>query len=299
MWGELISRSPRRESMKPTVLTLLILFFHLEALALPVGADQSLDAPIDYVSVREVEYDFNGIVAMRNCSASLIHFAGQPKNSKAYVLTNGHCTGGLFGGFPKPGQVVYNKSDRRSMNAFVDINTRVRIRSEKLVYSTMTNTDAALFRMSETYEELEKKGVYSLELSSERPNLNEEIEIISGYWREGFSCQIENFIFELHESDWVMKDSIRYSEKGCEVYGGTSGSPVLRKGERVVVAVNNTGNESGNKCTMNNPCEVEANGDVNVIKGRGYAQQTYWFATCLNDNYEIDLNVDGCLLPKP
>lgn len=277
----------------------LSFLFSFSAYALPVGVDQPLDAPINYVLEREVEYDFNGIVAMRNCSAALVHFEGQPKTSKAYVLTNGHCTGGFFGGFPKPGQVIFNKRDRRSMNVHININDRVGIRTEMMVYSTMTDTDAALFRITDTYADLEAKGVYSFEMASKRPIVNEDIQIVSGYWREGFTCQIESFVHELHEDDWVMKDSIRYSDPGCEVYGGTSGSPVIRKGERVVVAVNNTGNESGQKCTMNNPCEVEANGDVSVIKGRGYAQQTYWFATCLDDQYNLDLEVQGCLLPKP
>lgn len=278
---------------------LSILFFSITSLAFPEVPDLNLDAPLDYVSQREVEYDFNGIVAMRNCSASLVRFVGQPKTSKAYVLTNGHCTGGFFGGFPKPGEVIYKKRDVRSMNAFVDINTQVKIQSEMLVYGTMTDTDAALFRLSSTYDSLESQGVFALAMLPVRPDVDQEIEIISGYWRKGFSCSIEKFIHELHESSWVMKDSIRYSDPGCEVYGGTSGSPVVAKGTRTVVGVNNTGNESGEKCTTNNPCEVNDKGEIQVLKGRGYAQQTWWFSTCLDNNYDIDLKVGGCLLAKP
>lgn len=278
---------------------LIILFFSTSSFAFPEVPDLDLDASLDYVSQRDVEYDFNGIVAMRNCSASLVRFPGQPADSKAYVLTNGHCTGGLFGGFPQPGEVIYKKRDRRSMNAFVDLNEKVKIQSQMLVYATMTDTDAALFRVSDTYESLEQKGVKALEMLDKRPVVGEDIEIVSGYWRKGFSCSIETFIHELHEGAWVMKDSIRYSDPGCEVYGGTSGSPVIAKGTRLVVGVNNTGNESGEKCTNNNPCEVNANGDINIIKGRGYAQQTWWFATCLDDKFDIDLSVAGCLLAKP
>ncbi|MCJ8275484.1 MAG: serine protease [Bdellovibrionales bacterium] len=287
--------------MRISLIILVSSLFSIKSFAFPIGADQPLDTPINFVEIPQddQDYDFNGIVAMRNCSAAIVHFEGQPKDSKAYVLTNGHCTGGFFGGFPAPGEVIFNKFDSRSMNAFVNINERVGIRTERLVYGTMTDTDAALFRIRSTYADLEKKGVQSFELSSERPLEGEEIEIVSGYWRRGFSCKIEKFIFELHESDWVMKDSLRYSDPGCEVYGVTSGSPVIRKGKRVVVAVNNTGNESGQECTMNNPCEVTEAGDVSVIEGRGYGQQTYWFASCLDDNYEIDLNVEGCQLPKP
>jgi len=285
--------------MKPILAFIFLLFTH-NALAFPVGPEVDLDAPLVELPEVDNDYDFNGIVGMSNCSASLVHFAGQPDTSKAYVLTNGHCLGGLFGGgFPRPGEVRYKKPDFRRMNAFVDINTRVRIQSELLVYGTMTNTDSALFRLKQTYKELQNKGIESLEMSAEAPLVDDEIQIISGYHRKGFQCSVEKIIHNLKEGDWTMKDSIRYSETGCEVYGGTSGSPVIRKGERLVVGVNNTGNESGKECTNNNPCEVNEQGDINVIKGRGYGQQTYWFATCLDDEFDIDLNVEGCLLPKP
>lgn len=284
--------------MKSTILGLFLALFSTTALAIPQAPIIDLDAPLEILPERQ-DFDFNGIVALNNCSASLVHFAGQPKTSKAYVLTNGHCLGGFWGGFPKPGEVRYKVQDSRKMKAFIDVNTKVGVRSQQLVYGTMTNTDAAIFRLTETYEQLEQRGVYSLEMSSTPPIIGDDIQIISGYWRKGFECSVEKIINTLKESDWTMHDSIRYSESGCEVYGGTSGSPVVAKGERLVVAVNNTGNESGQQCTMNNPCEVNQQGDVTVLKGRGYAQQTYWFTTCLNNEFDIDLDVEGCMLPKP
>ncbi len=64
-----------------------------------------------------------------------------------------------------------------------------------------------------------------------------------------------------------------------------------------MVAANNTGNEDGEKCTMNNPCEVDEEGNVTVEKGAAYAQQTSWFYTCLADDNSLDLAKEGCLLP--
>ena len=96
-----------------------------------------------------------------------------------------------------------------------------------------------------------------------------------------------------------MKESLRYSPKGCEVIGGTSGSPILAKGQRVVVGINNTGNESGQSCTQNNPCEVSPQGEKKILAGRGYGQQTYWFYGCLDSQFQLDLNQESCLLPKP
>ena len=202
--------------------------------------------------IQSAQYDFNGIVTLSNCSASLVHFVGQPMTSKAYVLTNGHCISS-WGGFLRPGEVRWNRRTRRSMKVHRSVNSTVRGTAYLLAYAAMTDTDAALYRLNETYEYFASKGIQSLELSSQRPIVNDKLEIISGYWKTGFRCFIESFVHELHEGGWVFKDSVRYSSKGCEVYGGTSGSPVLAEGQRRVVAVNNTGNESGRMCTNNNP----------------------------------------------
>lgn len=279
---------------------IIAILFPISAFAFPVGEERSLDDFSEILQVQpRADFDFNGIIALSNCSGSVIHFAGQPKDSKAYVLTNGHCTGGFFGGFPKPGEVDYKQKSFRSFNAFVNVNKKVKVNATELTYATMTDTDAALYRLQQTYTQLEAKGVYSFELAAEKATVEQDIHIVSGYWKEGFECSIENFIYELHEGDYVMKDSIRYSDPGCEVYGGTSGSPVIAKGERLVIGVNNTGNEDGKKCTMNNPCEVTPAGDISIIKGRGYAQQTYQFYSCIDENYDLDLSIEGCLLPKP
>ena len=66
---------------------------------------------------------------------------------------------------------------------------------------------------------------------------------------------IDKFIFMVKEANWTFKDSIRYTD-GCDTIGGTSGSPIIEAGTRTVIGVNNSANESGRKCTMNNPCEI-------------------------------------------
>ncbi|MCB0406602.1 MAG: trypsin-like peptidase domain-containing protein [Bdellovibrionales bacterium] len=248
-------------------------------------------------SLTDVNFDFNGIVALSNCSASVVRFSGQPKTSKAYVLTNGHCIS-PWGGFLQPGEVVYRRNDSRSMRGFINRENQVSLRAEMLVYATMTNTDAALYRLTSTYQDLEQLGVFSYELAFEAPEIGQNIQILSGYWKAGFQCHVDGLIYELREAGWTFHDSIRYSDSGCEIYGGTSGSPVIAEGEKVVVGVNNTGNESGRECTMNNPCEVDKDGNKTVIPGRGYAQQTYWFYSCLSEDFNIDLSREGCLLPQ-
>jgi len=73
---------------------------------------------------------------------------------------------------------------------------------------------------------------------------------------------------------------------------------VIKAGTRTVIGVNNTINEDGETCTMNNPCEVDQNGNRSAHRGYGYGQETYWVYSCLNQYNEIDLSVAGCLLPK-
>lgn len=65
------------------------------------------------------------------------------------------------------------------------------------------------------------------------------------------------------------------------------------------MAVNNTGNEDGGRCTDNNPCEVSQNGTVTVRKGINYGQQTYQIPACFGLDNKLDLGRSGCVLPKP
>ncbi len=238
-------------------------------------------------------YDFEGIVKLSNCSGSLVRFKGQGLAEKAIVLTNGHCVSRWF---IRPGAMILNKRDRRRMRVADSAMNFTHVRAEKILYATMTGTDSALFQLEETFEELERKGIRAFELSDIRPYKDTEIEVISGYWERGYSCRIEAFIHEMREDDWVFQDSLRYSRPGCETIGGTSGSPIIEKGKRLVIGVNNSGNESGRECTMNNPCEVDANGNISVIKGASYGQQTYWFYDCLTDDYQIEPSLAGCRL---
>ena len=152
--------------------------------------------------------------------------------------------------------------------------------------------------MDKTYAQiLEQFNVRPFTLSSQHPQIHQPIEVVSGYWKMGYTCMIEQFVHELDEAGYKWFDSIRYSRPGCEVIGGTSGSPIIAAGSRTVIGVNNTGNEDGERCTMNNPCEVDDKGAVTVGKGFSYGQQTYWLYSCLNAQNEFDLQRPGCMLP--
>ncbi|OEJ93177.1 S1 family peptidase [Streptomyces thermolilacinus] len=244
-----------------------------------------------------VTVDFAGTVALSNCSGSVVRLPQSQPDDPALVLSNGHC---LEGGMPGPGVVVV---DRPSTRTFSLLNSSGRgvatLRASKIAYATMTDTDVSLYQLTTTYRQIESRyRIKALELDTVRPAQGAAIKVVSGYWKRIYSCAVDGFAYRLKEGDWTFTDSIRYTA-ACDTIGGTSGSPVIDTATGKVVAVNNTGNESGGRCTLNNPCEVDQNGTVTVRQGINYAQQTYTIAPCVGTGNKIDLSRPGCALPKP
>lgn len=249
-------------------------------------------------AAERTQLDFSGIVALSNCSGSIVATPGADSGDPALVLSNGHC---LEDGFPAPGEVIVNQPSTRSFTVLSpdgesELGT---VSATKLVYATMTGTDVSLYQLDRSYAQVkEAYGVSARTLADDRTSAGSEIDILSGYWKRSYSCSVDGFVHELREADWVWRDSIRYTED-CKTIGGTSGSPIIDRATGEVVGVNNTGNTSGEECTMNNPCEVDENGEVTVRMGINYGQQTHHIDECLVQGSELDLGLLDCELPKP
>ena len=265
-----------------------------QALAFPMP--DARFRPEDNAPSLELDFNFEGIVSLSNCSGSLIRYETSQATDHAMILTNGHC---IETGFTEPHEIVSHLPSDRKFNILNPSGQSVgRVTATFIIYSTMTKTDITLYELQETFADIQNNfNVSPLTLASSHPQKQQNIEIISGFWKRGYQCQITDFIYQLNESKWSFNDSIRFSQPGCETIGGTSGSPIVLKGTRTVIGINNTGNESGESCTMNNPCEVDANGKVTAQKGLSYGQQTFWIYSCLNSRNEMDLNQAGCQLP--
>ncbi|GAB1327854.1 S1 family peptidase [Streptomyces sennicomposti] len=241
--------------------------------------------------------DFAGTVSLSNCSGSVIRFPASADSDPALVLSNGHC---LETGFPDPGEVVTGQSSSRTFGLLNSAGTKVAtLRANQVVYSTMTDTDVTIYRLTSTYAQIKNAyGISALTVSDTHPVAGTAIKVVSGYWKKIYSCAIDGFVYRLKEGGWTWKDSVRYTS-ACNTIGGTSGSPVVDTATGKVVAVNNTGNEDGQRCTENNPCEVDASGNVTVRQGINYAEETYQIPACFTTGNKLDLNASGCVLPKP
>ncbi|MFJ6724480.1 serine protease [Streptomyces sp. NPDC091281] len=252
-------------------------------------------APAPAPAVRAVT--LAGTVALSNCSGSLVRFPNSLDTAPALVLTNGHC---LETGFPAAGEVIVNRASSRTFGLLNSAGTRVAtLRASKIAYATMTDTDATIYQLTSSYASIRSSyGISPLTVQDTRPTAGTAITVASGYWKRLYSCNIDGFAYRVKEGDWTWKDSVRYTP-ACQTIGGTSGSPVVDQATGKVVAVNNTGNEDGQSCTVNNPCEVDQNGTVTVRQGINYAQQTYQFPACFTTGNQLNLNTSGCVLPKP
>jgi V8-like Glu-specific endopeptidase len=238
-----------------------------------------------------------GTVALSNCSGSVIKFPSSASTDPALVMSNGHC---LTSGFLDPGEVLVNASSTRTFSLLNSTGTSVgTLRATKLAYATMTDTDVSIYQLNRTYAQiLSTYGISPLVMSTSHPVAGTAIKVVSGYWKTIYSCNIDGFVYRLEEGDWTWKDSVRYTS-ACQTIGGTSGSPVIDASTGEVVAINNTGNEDGETCTENNPCEVSEDGTVTVREGINYAEETYGIAACFTTGNQVDLTLSGCTLPKP
>jgi V8-like Glu-specific endopeptidase len=261
-----------------------------------IGAAPAVAVP-QTAKAAAVTVNFAGTVSLSNCSGSVIRFPNSADSDPALVLTNGHC---LETGFPGPGEVITGQSSSRTFGLLNSSGSKVAtLRANQVVYSTMTDTDITIYRTTTTYAAIKNSyGISPLTVSASHPVAGTAIKVVSGYWKTIYSCNIDGFVYRLKEGDWTWKDSVRYTS-ACNTIGGTSGSPVIDTTTGQVVAVNNTGNENGERCTVDNPCEVDQNGNVTVRQGINYAEETYIIPACFTTGNVLNLSASGCTLPKP
>ena len=237
------------------------------------------------------EIDFSGQASLGNCSGSVVSF-GQAESAKAVLLTNGHCIGMMDG---DPNQVIVNRSYQRSVQLYKDKKNMIAASVTKILYGLIQPHDIAFLELSDTYSALKAKGVVARIVGEKMAEVGTDIALATGLFNYVSTCQVEAIIYQIKEDVWTNSNSYKYH---CRAGHGTSGSPLIDVKTGEVIGVNYTGNDDGERCTMNNPCEVDPAGNVVVEKGAGYGDQVYKIMDCLNEDRLIDLTVSGCLLPN-
>ncbi|MFI9157382.1 serine protease [Kitasatospora aureofaciens] len=283
--------------MKKPLIGMLATLLAAGTSALVGAAPAQASAQAATPAAKAVTVNFAGTVALSNCSGSLVRMPNSAATDPALVLSNGHC---LESGMPGPGEVVLDQPSSRTFTLLDPTGGRLAtLRATKVVYGAMTDTDVSIYQLNTNYASIKSKyGISPLTIADTHPAQGADIRVVSGYWKKIYSCSIDGFAYQLNEADWTFKDSVRYTS-GCNVIGGTSGSPVVDTSTGRLVAVNNTSNENGESCTLDNPCEVDENGAVTVHQGIGYAQETYGIPACFGPGNRLDLTLAGCTLPRP
>lgn len=273
--------------------TALLTTFAAVALALAATPATALAAP---AAPALAVADLTATIRLSNCSASLVRYPTSLGSDQAMMLTNGHC---FEGGFLPAGQVITNRaSTRRGTLLSSSGSSLLGVTADRVLYATMTGTDVLLYRLTRTYASIQAiTGVTARTIASSHPAPADTF-VPSGYFARVFDCDVHTFVPTLREDQWTWHDSIRFAD-GCATIPGTSGSPIISAATGELVGINNTSNESGQSCTLDNPCEVADDGSATVVQGRRYGQQTYWFTTCLTAGRTIDLTLAGCLLTRP
>lgn len=232
-------------------------------------------------------------MALSGCSGAVVKFTND-ENAKALVLTNGHCVGMLDDG---PTAVYSHRPYSSTARAFKNYQNTFSARTTEILYGMMAPHDLALLQLNVSYKELTEQGVKSFGLDATPAPVGESIYLASGYFKDVHQCDVVGIIYRIVEDIWTNENSYKYRD--CGSRHGTSGSPLISARTNLIIGVNYTGNDSGERCTYNNPCEVDENGNVTVEEGAGYGDQIYKILTCVNTTGNFDLTVPGCLLPKP
>lgn len=260
------------------------------------GARVPADDPVPDV-------DVSGAADLGGCAGSVVRSPTGRSTDPALVLTNGHC---VRGDRPAPGAALSDQPVDQKV-ALLDRYGWVgsAARANRLVYATMTGTDVALYRIDKTYGQLAAAGVKMFDLADTPMKAGDKITMITQTDRR--SCAVAAVVPHLREGGWEQDSSVRYDT--CASQHGDSGSPLVSEDGSTVVGVNNTHNDGftldpqGGKieaepCSANNPCEVDANGDVTSVKAASYGQQVYQLSACLAEGSELDLNREGCILGR-
>lgn len=302
-----------------SVAIALLLATVASAQAQPACATASEFAGDNSPEVLKVLASLRGTVAtggIGTCSGVLATFAGRSSSSRALVLSAGHCIN--LGTVQVPlgdgsslavladGDVLSRASYQRPLTLDTGNSEAPRtcVEADEIVYATMTGGDILLLRLTETYEQIERRtGVKPFVVSRDSTFASGlPVRMPSSRWQNDRACHVDRAVERLKEHHWTWGPVFRLLVEGtCGLPHGASGSPIIRKDTEEVIGVAGTASDGdGAACGLNNPCEVNPDGSTTVAtRGQAYGHFVHAFSTCLDGTGDLDLTIPGCRLPKP
>ena len=231
---------------------------------------------------------WDGVGKYGGCTATLLDVGGSGSDP-AYVITNGHCFGLL-----DPSQVFLdNKSMATNVMQFDYYVQQVKdgdtysVGDETVVYASMAQTDVAVIELEATFDSLVERGYDAYQLASSAPKSGTDVTLVgipsakvTNVGLRKADCKTGSTV-TVHEGAYRFTSSIRHR---CSIVKGSSGSALINRETKRIVAVNNTGVSGAAPgtpaCDLDMPCEVSSDGTKTVRTEENYAQPTHFLAGC-------------------
>ena len=239
-----------------------------------------------------VPSSLNGTARVGDCSGVVVDVPDARPTDGALVLTNGHCASPR----PEPGAATGSVIDKQTVMV-LDRNgyTALRGATVERIYSTMTDTDLAVYRTDLTYAAIRRSGLDTYELADEQLQPGDRLTLVSSAWGAEMTCSVEAIVPTLQEGGYRQRGAIRYTQSAdCGPGPGTSGAPLLNADGKIVGLHNtsvstllmldeNDEQIKAKPCDVNNPCEVAEDGTATLAGGdTAYGQHLYGLAHCLS-----------------
>ena len=229
-----------------------------------------------------------------DCTASLVDggVASPAADQPAYVVTAGHCLALL-----ESNEVLVDATPAWEFTVTFDwfadtaADKRREVKVRTINWATMKGTDLAILRLDATLGELEGAGFHPFALA--KTALTKPAGVVNvgapsmgageaePYLRAG-TCTADATERLIREHDWTWREALRAD---CpDIYGGSSGSPVIDRATGEVAAVVNTttaGSTTGADCLIHRPCEV-TDGTWKVQEDTAYVMPVWRLAACFD-----------------
>ncbi|WP_060509840.1 trypsin-like peptidase domain-containing protein [Pseudomonas sp. NBRC 111124] len=180
----------------------------------------------------------------RHCIGTLLDSrdATLGTNGPAYMLTAGHCAGGVNG------KVIVDQPITGSIafNYFVDTqDQRHTVPLKRTLWSSLQGVDLALLELDATLEELLAQGVTPLKLGPS-PASGSAVQVIGEASSIGKGLRLSTCTERFHSTasvdNWVWRNVRRNDCQGLDT--GASGSPVIDVGSHRLVSIANSLHDS-------------------------------------------------------